>query len=271
MNPKFLACAAALIPFTTQGAVVLFFSTSASFNASIGSNPQLGTENWEESNLSAGQVTSFNDSLSPGVANANFPSGTGTAAGITAQSNTGGATSTSTSPRGAGGLATASVGYLGTPSDQVSPTQFGDGFDLIINPASGAAWAVSLSPLYFNLAANAVTSNAGSGIITVYDTSNIATATSNAGSVIITVYDTSNALMGSQTINSVDYSGTAFLGIQAVGALPIGRINLYATSDAANSNAGADNIAVFAPEPSAAAMIGLGLLATAPLLRRKKA
>jgi len=243
MNFKLFFCAAALLPLAASNAAVVFFPGNApDFNAAVTGLPILGTENWEESTLAPNSIATPNDPLSPGVANTNFPTGTNLAAGVRAQSNTLGGSAATLSPLGAFGLATASAGFAGTPSDQVSPNNFNQSFDLIFNPAAGSASAVSLSALYFDSAATS--------------------STSTPGSVVISVYDLSNVLLGTQTLTNVDYSQTDYIGIQATGASRIGRINLFASTNSAASTAGADDIVVYGsvPEPASAATLGFVLL-----------
>ncbi len=252
MNFRLLlsTAAVAVLPLASASAAVVFFPNNpAGFNAAIAGRPLLGTENWEQSNLAAGNLMFLNDPLSPGVANGPFTTGTGTGAGVTAQSNTGGANSSALSPLGVAGLATASAGFAGTPSDQLSPNNWNQSFDLIFNAVGGPAGAVSLIGLYFDAAASS--------------------STSTPGSLLISVYDLSNVLLGTQTLTGVDYSQTDYIGIQATGTSRIGRINLYASTNSANSTAGADDISVYSavPEPSSAAYFGLLLLSS---LRRRR-
>lgn len=240
---------AAFTPAVHAG-VIFYLNNPAGFNTAASAFTFKGTENWEESTLAAGNIANFNDPLAPGVANGPFPTGTIAAAGVTAQSNTLGSAAATLSPRGVGGLATASVGYVGTPSDQVSPNSPNDSFDLIINPSGNYSGAVGLNPLFFDFGATS--------------------STSTPGTVVVKVYDQTNALLGSQTVNGVDYSATAFLGMVTTGGSNIRRVNLWASTNTANSTAGADNIAVYGalPEPSSTMlMLGAGM---AGLLQRRR-
>jgi hypothetical protein len=231
-----------------KAAVSFFVDNPGGFNTAIGGLVLRGTETWEQSTLAANNITTFSDPLAPGVLNGPFPTGSTAAAGITAQANTLGANAVTPSPAGANGLATASVGFVGSPSDQLSPNSFNVSFDLIVNPAGNYAGAVRLSPLYFSSVATS--------------------STSTPGTVIITVYDPSNNLLGTQTVTNVDYSQTDFVGIVATAGSNIRRINLFASTNAATSTAGADDISVYGvPEPSGMALLSLG---AALVLRRKR-
>ena len=211
--------------------VTFFVNNSAGFTAAATGLTFKGTEAWEESTLAGGNIALVSDSLVPGVANSVFTTGSLTTVGITAQSNTLGSAAATLSPRGASGLATASLGYVGTPSDQLSPNSPNDSFDLIMS--SGGA--VSLNPTYYDFTATG--------------------PTDKLGTVVIKVYDTSNVLLGTQTMNNVGYNEVPFLGMVATGGSQIGRINLWGLTNPTNSTAGADNISVFIPEPSSAVFV----------------
>ena len=237
-------------------AVAFFVDNPSGFNSQITSSGLifLGTENWESSTLAPNTSTGLNDPLAPGVANAPFPTGTNTAIGLMAQSNTLGGAAITLSPRGVNALSTASVGFFGTPSDQVSANVPGDSFDLIFNLGGGnPVAAVSLSPLFFDIV-------------------NATSSTSHPGTVFITVYDPTNAVLGTQTLTNVDYSQSDFLGIVATGGSDIRRVNLYAGPAASSFVAGADSINVYGvPEPSVAALMGLCGVALAARRRRTAA
>jgi hypothetical protein len=238
--------------------ILFFVNDSAGFSTASSGFVFLGTEDWEQSTLAPNSLTSISDPLAPGVANGPFPTGSQLAAGVTAQANTLGSAGITTSPRGANAISVASAGFAGTPTDQISSNIPNDSLDLLINPSGSYSGAVSLNPLYFDLAAT--------------------TSTSNPGSVVITVYDKSNVLLGTQIMNSVDYSAGAFLGMVSTAGSDIGRINLWASTNPTNSVAGADNINVFGaanvaavPEPSSAVlMLGLGTVGLLTRLRRRR-
>jgi len=188
-------------------------------------------------------IALVNDPLAPGVANGPFPSGTNPATGLTVQSNTLGGSAATPSPRGAGGLVTASAGYLSTPNDQISNNQPGDSFDMIFAlPMGAGVRAVSFIPLFFP----------DTGFTT--------------GTITIQVYGPLNVLLSSTTITGVDYvTASSFVGIVATGADTIARINLWDGSTISNYQ-GADNIEVYSdldpiPEPSTFLLAGLGMLA----------
>lgn len=232
--------------------VTFFVNNQVGFTAATSGISFAGIEDWEGSTLAANSLFTFNDPLTPGVANGTFPTGSVLAAGVTAQSNTLAGAANVVSPRGIGGLATASAGFLGTPSDQVSPNQ-NDSFDLIINPAGGFSSAVGLDPLYFDF--------------------NAASSVSNPGSVVVTVYDVNNLLVGTQLVNGVDFSGSSFLGIVANAGVNIRRINLWGATSPGNSTAGADNIRVYAaavPEPGSLLVFAVGMVVLAGAHRRRR-
>ncbi len=209
----------------SRAAVVFYVNDQAGFNAAVASFTPAGTEDFEGSTLAAASITTLNDPLAPGVANAPFPSGTTLGPGVTVQSNTLGGSATTLSPRGVGGLATASAGYFGTPTDQVSNNREADSFDLTFAPANGQyVRAVAMAPLYFDSAATSATSNPGTLRVRVYGADQ-------------------TTLLGEQTIGAVNYSGSSFLGIVTSGGDVIGRINVW-DLDAALHFQGADNIAV---------------------------
>jgi hypothetical protein len=215
---------------SAEAAVLFFIDDQAGFDAASGGLMFAGIEDWESSSLAAGMIVGFPDVLQPGIANGPFPNGTDPATGLTVQSNTLGGNPINLAPRGARGLATASVGYFGTPTDQVS-TGFcqqvsgvcgaGDSFDMRFGLPSTSA--VSFVPLVFDVS--------GSG---------------NAGTAAIRVFDTNNVLIG--TSPNVSVSGytnpTTLVGVVATAGDDIGRINIFATS-VNDSFAGADDIRVF--------------------------
>ena len=233
---------------TSEAGLLSFGNNAAGFNAQVAGDslPLLGTEDFESSTLASNSIQVFDDSLTPGVANSVFPGGTNPALGMTVQSNTLGASPSSTSPRGSSGLVTASAGYLSTPSDQISNNSPGDSFDLVFSPA---VKAVGLSPLFF---AQAPT-----------------TPTSDPGTIEFEVFSSANVSLGTFSLASVDFSQTDFMGIVATGSDNIGRINLYAVGDL---YAGADDIRAYAavPEPSTFVTAALGLLGLGCIARRRK-
>lgn len=218
--------------------MLFFVNDPGGFTAATTENAFIAGENWESSTLAPGGSTILNDPLRPGVTNGVFLTGSNVAAGITAQSNTNRINPAVASPRGAGGLIATALGFLGIPSDQLSPNFFGDSFDLIIHPAGGTVGAVSLSPLFFDSAASS--------------------STSIAGTVIVRIYNDLDVLLGTQVLTGVDFSQAAYLGILTTGGDTLRRINL-ATNNV-NSTAAADDILVFAvPEPTSALQIMTGL------------
>ena len=209
----------------SSAAVVFYVNDQAGFNTATAAFTLAGTETFEGSNLGPNAIVTFNDPLVPNVANGPFPSGTLTSAGVSVRSNTLGANPTSLSPRGAFGLTTASAGYFGTPSDQISNNTQADSFDLTFAPSNGQfVRAIGMAPLYFDSSAT--------------------TPTSHSGSLEIRVYGADQTtLLGTQTITGVNYSGSSFLGVVSSGGDAIGRINIWDLS-AASHFQGADDISV---------------------------
>jgi hypothetical protein len=210
---------------SSSAAVVFYVNDQAGFNAATASFNVAGTENFEGSNLLPNQITSFDDPLVPSVANGPFPVGTQASAGVSVRSNTLGGNPTSLSPHGAFGLSTASVGFIGSPSDQISNNYEADSFDLTFAPSNGQyVRAVGMAPLYFD--------------------SNATTSTSHSGSLQIRVYAANQTtLLGTQTINSVNFSGSSFLGVVSSGGDVIGRINIW-DLNAGSHWQGADDVSV---------------------------
>lgn len=210
----------------SSSAGIVFYTSQVAFNAAVASLTLAGTEDFEGSNLPPNTMQSFNDPLAPGVANGPFPLGTTTAAGVSVQSNTLGATPITTSPRGVSGLVTASIGVLDTPSDQVSNNIEADSTDLTFAPSNGQyVRAVGMAPLYFD--------------------TNATSSTSHPGTLVIQVYGADKTtLLGTQSIGSVVFSGSSFLGVVADGGDVIGRINIWDGSDTLHWQ-GADNVSVW--------------------------
>lgn len=232
--------------------VSFYVDNASGFNAAASTLEFKGIENWEESTLGAGLLSSLNDPLAPSVGNGTFPTGTNPAAGISVQSNTSENGPSSVSPRGSSGLAVISAGYIGSPSDQVGTYVYGDSFDIIVNPSGNYSGAVSLNSLYYHGSAT--------------------TSTSNPGTVRVRVYDASNTLLGTQDLAGVNSSGASFLGIVATAGSNIRRINIASTLDPINSGTGADNISVFGsvlpiPEPAVTSLAVFGVLG---LTRRRR-
>ena len=123
-------------PSTEASAIT--FANAAAFNAQVTADSLafLGKEDFESSTLAPNNILAFADPLSPGVPHNPFPNGTNATMGMTVQSNTLGGNPINPSPAGSTGLATASVGYLGTPSDQVSNNNSNGSFDLIFSPGA---------------------------------------------------------------------------------------------------------------------------------------
>ncbi|MCB1041629.1 MAG: hypothetical protein KDC35_01735 [Acidobacteria bacterium] len=221
INSSFFKIAiAGLIGTTSFGGVSFFVNDIPGFDTARGSTVLAGTEDFESSTLGPNMIATLPDPLAPGVANTPFPTGTNPATGMTVQTNSlGGAPA---SPMPGGFLATASVGLLGTPTDQVSTsTPLDASFDMIF--ALPQTRAVRFIPLVFD--------DASSG---------------NPGTATIRVYDSSNVLLG--TLTDVAVAGfmnpTTVIGVVATGGDDIGRINIFATT-AIDNYSGADDIFVY--------------------------
>ncbi len=233
----------------SNAGIIFFINDQPGFNLQAGSLLLRGIEDFESSTLGPNQITILPDPLAPGVANNPFPTGTNPATGLTVQSNTLGGSASAPSPRGSNGLATASAGFLSTPSDQISNNSPQDSFDMLFALPSGAGVrAVSFIPLFFP----------DSGFAT--------------GTITIQAYGPLNTLLSSTTITGVDYvNAGSFVGIIATGADTIVRINLWDGSTGSNYQ-GADDIAVYSdieavPEPSTLLLSGLGMLLAIGWLR----
>ncbi len=163
---------------------------------------------------------------------------------MTVQSNTLGGAPSNPSPQGGIGLATASQGFFGTPTDQVSSNNGGHSFDMIFGLPNTVA--MSFNPLVFDFDA---TDAAGTADIRIYD------ALGNLGPAV-------------QSINVASFTNpTTFFGVVAMPGDFIGRINIHATSVGADTNlsnliSGADNIDVYTPvpEPSLGLLLGISLV-----------
>jgi len=206
----------------TPTPLTFFVNDQVGFNAAVAGLVFQGREDWESSTLAASSVIAIDDSIAPGVSSSpappTFVTGTNASIGLTVQSNTNGNPG-NTSPRGAGSLAAASPGYLGTPTHQVSTGFQFDSFDLIF----GGNRAVGFVPLFID-SVNAIPTT---------------------GSITVQVFDTTNTLIGTQIITGVDYQGaSSFLGVVVPSGTSIGRINLF-DSDAVDHFQGADDIDVY--------------------------
>lgn len=231
----------------TSAAPTIFINDVAGFNATvaIAALTFVGTEDWESSTLAANNITTVVGPIAPGVANGVFPTGTNVATGLTVQENSGaGMPTNTTSP---GNLATASAGFLGTPTDQVSTNAVGVSFDMIFSLSNTTA--ISFTPLVFDQAASG-----------------------NAGTANIRIFDSSNNLLLVHSVNVAGFTNPAtFVGIVSAFGEDIGRINVFATSTN-DEFSGADNIDVYTgvipdpnanpnptPEPTTLALIAVGL------------
>jgi hypothetical protein len=232
------------------GAAVVFYSNDpGGFGTAVSGLTFRGLEDFESSTLAPGNIAVLSDPLAPGVANGPFGSGTNFPMGLTVQSNTLGGAPATASPRGANGLATASAGYAGTPTDQVSNNNNGDSFDMLFGLSD--TLGVSLIPLVFP------TSGTGGGNATVR------------------VYGAGDVLLNTISISVASYTNpTSYLGIVATGGDTIRRVNIFAT-DAGFDFSGADDIRVYTaatepgiPEPGTWGMVALGCLAAGWLRRR---
>ena len=229
-----VALSVLLLSSASASALTFFIDDVAGFNAATSGLIFAGIEDFESSTLGPNLATSFLDPLAPGVANGPFPTGTNPATGLTVKSNTLGGMPSITSP--GANLATASAGFFGTPTDQVSTSNPDASFDMIFGLPN--TFAVSFTPLVFD-----------------FD------ASGNDGIAQLRVFDSSNNLIGS--LDNIAIAGftnpTTFIGIVAMPGEDIGRINLFATSDN-DIYTGADNISVYlTPIPAALPLLASGL------------
>jgi hypothetical protein len=212
---------------------VTTYTVSADFGTAVSSLALLGIEDFESSTLAPGSLMFVSDPLQPGIAKSVFPNGTNVVLGMSVQANTLGSSPVSPSPRLAGdALATASAGWIGTPTDQISTNHAGDSIDLIF---STAVKAVGLAPLFFNFNANS--------------------ATDIPGTIRYEVFNSANVSLTSGTLANVDYSQNAFLGFATTGLDDIARINLFAVKALPNDElyVGVDDIRVYTAVPVPAA------------------
>ena len=224
-----------------QAGVLFFVNDPAGFAAATASFAVLGSEDW--SSGAATGLQAISDPLQPGVAKSVFPHGVEASTGMTVQSNTLGNAGTTAAP--GGNLAFAPQGYVGASgnvqaSDQLSALTNGHGFDMIFGGAGvEQPDAVSFSPMFYRT-----------------------TAPNDSGTISVRVFGMGGAQLGTTSVaNVVDVSEASFLGVIATESDVIGRVNLWAAS---NAVAGADEIVVLAaPEPGAA---GAGAVSLAALL-----
>lgn len=243
----FLALAVLASPVS---AGVMAYTDLGMFNGAVGGLNFLGSEDFESSTLAPNSATSLDDSLAPGAPNGPFPLGTNPDTGMTVQSNTltqAGGTPVTPSPRGVGGLSTASAGFFGTPDDQISASFAGDSLDLIFAPPGAEPiLGVGFTPLFFDLVTF--------GLL---------------GDLTIRAYDSFNNLLLTTGIFGGDYiNEDSFFGIVADGGDNIGRINI-AANDFTIATAGVDDVFVYSaqptgppgvPAPATLALVLIGLL-----------
>ena len=207
-------------------AVTTFVNNAAGFSAaaSVAGHVSIGVEDFESSTVAPATLPlPFGPTITPGVATTYFPTGTSTVRGITVQSNTLGNSPATLSPGNIYSLATASAGYVGTPDDQVSSNLPGESFDMIFNPPSGAARAVTLTPLFFDVVSG----------VNFTDT------------MTIRVYNTVGTLIATQSFVGGHYQTEASrFAVVTTGTDNIGRINIYGAAGVTAAY-GADDIEVF--------------------------
>jgi hypothetical protein len=231
------------LPASARSGVLFFVNDESGFAAAIADAALMGSEDWSSAGNTA--AASVMDPLAPGVANGPFPNGTNPATGLTVQSND--ESTTGSTPQPGAGLFYAPAGSEGfsgnlQPSNQVSSNLAGNSFDMLFASVGEARpTAVSFSPMYYLLGFN------------------------DTGTLAIVVFNTNNELIGSTALGDVaDVLENEFLGIQTTGGDILGRVNIYAGE---LDVPGADNIAVYAPEPSAAANSVLAVTSLIALAR----
>jgi|GEM_PF-4208871 len=187
-----------------------WFDNEAAFKAAAG--PELCLEDFEESTMIPNAVLGIDDPLCSGVPAPEYPNGLEGCKGMCVQSNLSAGAPVEPNPRGIGGIALASVGFLGACSDIALANTFVDSMDTILDRDD-----------VFGVGGNTLTLMGGA-------------------TVDIRVYDTKNGFLGQKTVPA-DVCGNNFVGVISDGA-PIGRINVF---DAVGGGAeGLDNIQLHA-------------------------
>lgn len=235
---------------------VTVYTTQTAFNTALSASglTLMGTEAWN----AAGGVTFLNDPLAPGFANGPFPTGTPLGMGMTVQSNTLGSSPSTTSPRGANGLIWYPAGSAGVsgnlqPSDQLSPNNAGDSFDMLFTTVAGTSpRMIDFTPTYYRIL-----------------------SLNNTATLNVQIYDAGGAFVFSELIGNVaDCLESAYRGFQFTGSTTLGRINvsvLTAVGQPALDTASADNIRLYGspvPEPASLAAFGFGVWAFRQRRRR---
>ncbi len=237
-------CAATARPASAD--FIFFTNDQVGFLAAQTSsgNTPLGTETFDQSTATPGNVTVFNDPLTQGVPNGPFP--TGLMQPFTIQSNTLAGGATSPSPQGFQGLVNFAEGGGGNTSDVVLANDTPDSLDFIFNRVTNIA-------------------GVGFNTISIFD----------ASLLQIQVFDLDDVLRGTTMING-NPQGTNFIGIQATGDDRIGRINIFSTTFGDSQQEGGDNIQLFqanvaaVPEPSTWAMMIIGVIGLVIAAQRRK-
>ncbi|MCH8275065.1 MAG: PEP-CTERM sorting domain-containing protein [Armatimonadetes bacterium] len=190
-----------------------------------------GIEDFEGSTLPPNSVVGMDDPLVFGIPNGPYPDGL-SVENLVVQSR-----QVDGTPRGAGGLAAASVGFAGAASDVVLANFFVDSLDLIF-----------LDEL-----------KSGVG----FDTLGFI----GGPTVDVEVFDLAGNSLGSMNF-AADPAGSNFAGVWS--DVAIGRINIFDPADIGGAEGG-DNIEMWiVPEPtSMIALLGGGLMLLARRLRRK--
>lgn len=217
-------------------AQLTWFNNQADFEAAAagGGNALVGVEDYEASIMAPNSVDGFDDSLQFGVPNIPdgfpYPNGTQGLAALTTQSNLNGAAGFETNPRGLGGLAAGSDGFLGIVGDVVIANTFVDSLDLIFDGALNSAVGGRMVDLL------------------------------GAGNIEIMVFDTNNNLIGQMNVPG-DAGGSSFAGV--ISTVPIGRLNLFSSGAE-----GMDDIQLWVvPAPASLSLLALGGMVA---LRRRR-
>jgi len=218
--------------------IIFFVNDNAGFNAATNPMIFLGSEDFESSTLSTGEVAGVNDPLTGGVANGPFASGINSNLGLSIQSNVLAGNATTTAPFGISGLATYADGFGFSPSDQLTTQFMTHSLDLIFDLNTSA---VEFSPLFVHGSSNP----------------------NLVGPITVDVYDQNNVFLDSLVVPDVSFFLVdKTVGIVANGGDEIGRVNLYDENNTQHWQ-GVDDIGAYSvPEPNLSMVGFIAILST---------